>query len=111
LKADTGGVQKGVDAAHTPEFTREAVRHHRVGQRGSRPTAQQPGIDPGTLLRTWVRQAEVDQGLKEGLTSAERGELVRLRHEVCILEEEKELLHEAASLFALETDRRTWSSA
>ncbi|MBN1459806.1 MAG: transposase [Armatimonadetes bacterium] len=74
-------VQKGVNVAHTPEFRREAIRLYRVGQRRIRRCAAQLGISVGTL-RAWVRQAEVDEGLREGLTGPERAELLRLQREV-----------------------------
>jgi len=56
-------------------------------------------------IRNWVRQADRDAGRRaDGLTTAERTELQRLRRENGTLREEREILKKAAAWFARETN-------
>jgi transposase len=77
----------------------ELVRSGRTPEDLSRqfePTAQS--------IRNWVEQADLDEGRRDdGLTTAERDELRRLRRENRTLREEREILKKAAAWFAKES--------
>jgi transposase len=51
-------------------------------------------------VRRWKRQAERDDGMKDGLTTAEQSELVQLRRRTRRLEQENEILRRATAYFA-----------
>ena len=57
-------------------------------------------------LRTWVRQAERDAGLRQGLTTTERERMRELERENRELRRSNEILKSAAAFFGAEFDRR-----
>ena len=89
---------------YPPEFRRQALALVRSGT-PLQQVADELGVSEQTL-RNWRRQAEIDAGRAEGLTSDEREELRRLRRENRRLTQEREILKAAAAFFARETDRR-----
>ena len=92
-------------APYPKDFRREAVELLRRSDKSIPQLAAELGISPQSL-RNWSRQLEVDDGRAEGLTSAEREELRRLRREVRTLNEEREILKKAAAFFAKESGTR-----
>jgi transposase len=90
-------------APYPPEFRQQMVELVRAGRtpeelsREFEPTAQ--------AIRNWVAQVDRDEGRRQdGLTTAEKQELARLRRENRQLREEREILAKAAAWFARETD-------
>ncbi len=87
---------------YPPAFRAEAVRLIRSGQKPLSEISRDLGVSDQTL-RNWVRQEEVDEGSRDGLTSSEKEELRQLRRENRVLREEREILKKAAAFFARET--------
>ncbi len=84
------------------EFKRDAVALVRSSGRTIAEVARDLDLTE-SALREWARQADIDGGRREGLTTAEREELARLRKEVRVLREERDILKRATAFFARET--------
>jgi transposase-like protein len=86
---------------YPPEFRQRAVELARQREKSLRQLALDLGVSEQTLGQ-WVKQADIDEGKREGLTTEERAELVRLRRACRVLEMENEILKRAAAFFARE---------
>jgi transposase len=85
----------------TPEFKAEIVERCQSGR--SIPDVARDFDLTETAVRSWVHQADVDAGRRDGLTSDEREELARLRRENRRLQADVDLLKRATIFFAKET--------
>ncbi len=93
--------------SHPPypsQFRAEAVELARTSGKSIPTIARELGISD-QALRDWVKHADIDagRGRPGELTTEEREELRRLRREVRILQQEREILKKAAAFFAKET--------
>lgn len=85
-----------------PEFTAGIVELCRCGDRSVGQVAKDFDLTE-TAVRDWSKQAEVDAGECDGLTSDEHEELARLRRENRRLWEDVEILQRATASFVKET--------
>ncbi len=83
------------------EFRERAVELARQREKPVKQLAADLGISDQTL-HNWMKQADIDEGRREGLTTEERAELVRLRRRNRLLEMEIEILKKASAYFARE---------
>ena len=71
------------------------------------PVAEQLGIGTESL-RGWVKQAEIDDGVKPGVTSAEAARIKELEQENRELRRANEILRRASAYFAQAELDRPW---
>ena len=67
--------------------------------------AKKLGIGTPETLRKWLRQAEIDSGARQGVTTEESAEVRKLRAENRELRRANEILKAASAFFAAELDR------
>lgn len=86
--------------AFSEEFKQQAARLVLDQGKTMAEVARELDLVP-TAFREWVERARADRSAgRTGLTSDEREELSRLRKQVRILEEEREILKKATAFFA-----------
>jgi transposase len=83
-----------LDARKDPETRSNAVRR----------IADQLGVHP-EALRTWVKRAETDEGLRPGTTSGDAARIAELERENRELRRANAILKSASAFFAAELDR------
>jgi transposase-like protein len=88
-------------ASYPPEFRQRAVDLARQRDKPVAQIAKDLGISE-TCLRRWMDRADVDDGVKPGVSADEHRELVELRRRNRVLEMEIEILKRASAYFARE---------
>jgi len=83
------------------EFRRDVVAVARKGEAPLSQVAKDFGISESCLHR-WLKLADVDDGVRPGVTSLESAELRELKKRNRTLEQENEILRRAAAYFARE---------
>jgi transposase len=102
IMMETMGRAKRPRRSFTKEFKAEVVEL--VRQPGNSVASVARDLDlTETAVRAWVKQADIDDGDRDGLTSAQLAELAQLRKENRVLREERDILKRATAFFARET--------
>ena len=83
-------------APHPKEFRDDVVAVARKGETPIAQLARDFGISE-SCLRNWLRQADVEDGVRPGSTAAENAELREARRKIRLLEQENEVLRRAAA--------------
>jgi len=84
------------------EFRHDVVAVARKGEAPLAQIAKDFGVSESCLHR-WLNLADIEDGVRPGLTSSESGELRELKKRNRLPEQENEILRRAAAFFARES--------
>ena len=85
------------------EFKRDAVEIVNSSGKSIAQVARELGIYDSTL-GSWVKQDEIDRGVRDGVTTGDREEVTELRRENARLRMERELLKRAVAFWVRESN-------
>ncbi len=85
------------------EFKRDAVEIVNSSGKSIAQVARELGIYDSTL-GSWVKQDEIDRGVRDGVSTSDREEVAELRRENARLRMERELLKRAVAFWVRESD-------
>jgi transposase len=88
--------------AFPPEFRRDVVAVARKREAPIAQIAKDFGISEACLHR-WLKLADIEDGVRPGVTASDNAELRELKKRNRTLEQENEILRRAAAFFARET--------
>jgi transposase len=88
---------------YPPEFRARAIALVRAGKQAKQ-TAIELGIHPVTLSK-WLRQDDIDRGLRPGSSSSQSAELRAARRRISELETELAIIRQAAKFMGEDKPR------
>jgi transposase len=88
----------------TTEFKAETVALIRRSGKSIAEVCREMGL-PESSVHRWLAQADIDGGQQDRLTTAEREELSRLKRELRVVREERDVLAKAIAFFTKDTTR------
>jgi transposase len=97
---------------YPPELRERAVRmvaevrtSHATEWAAMRAVSELLGVGTTETVRKWVRQAQIDEGSRPGVSTEESAEVKRLKRENAELKRANGILKAASAFFAAELDR------
>jgi transposase len=91
-------MEKRTRRKFTKEFKAETVALIRQSGKSIAEICRDMGL-PESSVHRWLAQAEIDAGQRDGLTTSEREELSRLRRELRVVRDERDVLAKAIAFF------------
>ena len=88
-----------VPRPYPKEFREDVVRVARQGGAPLKQIAEDFGISEASL-HNWLKAADIEEGVRPGLSSTETAELRDVKKRNRLLEQENEILRRAAAFFA-----------